>query len=597
MLSGIRIGLRLRLTAAFAAVAVTSFLSAGYFTVHRSYKALKLQKQQDELVMAKNISAQVQDVLIKAKQTIELLAQYPAIKSMDVARQQEALTSVTQVTELIDGMIIVDLKGNILVLDKSGPDVSHLIPDSPYQQFVALVKKTGKVQFLKIYKSKTGDVAAAINAPIYHGGKMAGVLSGGILLTKHDLGGIARIRIGRSGYAYIVDGQGHVVADPQTEKLLENVSANTAVRELLDKREGVTEFINQEGVQVLAAFAPIKETGWGVVVSQLTSESYALADQILYFIAGVFFLSLAGALAIGVFFARRVAKPVDSLVQGVKQVAEGRLDLRITASRRDEIGELAEAFNNMTVKLKSHMDETTRAYAQVLQTQKQLAQSEKMAAIGQLTADLAHEIYNPLNIISGFSDYLIGKRLPEDVHRHLEDISRETYRCQKLVAELLNFAKPKELQRVPADINQLVQATLALVQNQIKSQGVVTEANFSKAMPSVSLDRDQIKQVLINLLVNACQAMPQGGTLSVRTARNNGHVEIAIQDTGTGIAAENLENIFHPFFTTKKNGTGLGLTISYALVKVHGGRIEVKSKPGQGTEFIIVLPVERAFDG
>lgn len=598
MISSMQFGLRLKLTAALIAAVVLTVVSAGYFTIRNSYQALKHQKQQDELVMAKNIAAQVDEVLSKAKQTVEALASHPAIQSMDASKQREALTLVTKVTELIDGILVMDLDGKKLVLDQAEPDTRRLLPESPYRQFVLPVRRAGAARFSEIYKSRTGEVTAAISAPIYQGTKLVGVIAGCIFPKNHSMGGIEGIRIGKSGYAYIVDAQGNIIVHPQKEKLLENFSANPAVQQLLKKREGVIEFLNQESLAVLAAFAPIQETGWGVVVRQPTSESYAYADHMLYFLTLVFFLSLAGALLIGVYMAKQIARPVTILVEGVRQVAEGRLDLKVPSVSRDEMGELAGAFNDMTAKLKRNTEETARAHQQVLQTQKQLAQSEKMAAIGQLAAGLAHEIYNPLNVISGFSDFLLEKPASDEQRKqHLEDISRETSRCQKLVAELLHFAKPKEPERVPSDVNQLVSETLTLLQSQAKSQGIDVEPRLSKDIPVLALDRDQIKQVVLNLFLNACQAMPEGGKLIVETSRVNGRMEIAVKDTGVGIKEENLGNIFNPFFTTKEHGTGLGLALSYAMVERHGGTIRVDSRPGEGSTFTVSLPVIGASNG
>jgi len=589
-----RFGIRLKLTAAFVSVAVGTVLSAGYFTIRHSYDALKRQKQQDELVMARNIAAQVDEVLGKAKQTIEALSEHPAVQSMDPSRQREALTIVTKVTELIDGILVQDLSGNILVLDQAEPDTRRLLPESPYQQLVAPVRNHGTAQFSEIYKSRTEEIAVAISAPVRRNGRLVGVLSGGILLKNHSMGGIEAIRIGKSGYAYIVDSKGNIIVHPQRERLLENLSANPPVQELLRKREGSIEFVNQEGIQVLAAFAPIQETGWGVVVRQPVSESYAFADQILYFLTWVFFLSLACAVAVGVFLAWQIARPLTALVQGARRVAEGELDTRIEVSGRDEIGTLAGTFNEMTQRLKRHMEATEEAHGRVLQAQRQLAQSEKMAAIGHLAAGLAHEINNPLNIVSGFAEYLLEKTPPQDPRRsNLEEIFRETGRCQRLVSDVLRFAKPKEPERAPTDVNILVEDTLALLKSQIKSGGIEVDARLSRDLPPLEADRDQLKQVLLNVCLNACQAMKDGGNLAIETGRRNGHIAVAVRDTGTGIPPAELRNIFNPFFTTKEDGTGLGLSLSYAMVEQHGGTIQVESRPNGGTTLTILLPLPK----
>lgn len=585
-------GIRLKLTAALITVAMVTGLSAGFFTIRHSYDALKRQKQQDELVIARNIAVQVDEVLGKAKQTIEALADHPAVRSMDPVRQREALTIVSKVTELIDGILVQDLAGNILVLDQAEPDTRRLLPESPYRQLVIPVKDLDGARFSEIYKSRTGEVAVAISAPIRRDGRLVGVLSGGILLKNHSMGGIEAIRIGKSGYAYIVDSKGNVIVHPQRERLLENLSANPPVQELLRKREGSIEFANKEGLKVLAAFAPIQETGWGVVVRQPTAESYAYADEILVILLGAFILSLLFAVGIGVFLAWKISNPVTALVLGARRVADGHLDTMIEVSSRDEIGTLAGTFNEMTRKLKSHMQATQEAHGRVLSAQRQLAQSEKMAAIGHLAAGLAHEINNPLNIISGFAEYLLEKSPPEDPRRsNIEEISRETGRCQRLVADVLRFAKPKEPERVPTDVNALVDETLALLQSRVKAGGITAEARLAGNLPRLQADPDQLKQVFLNVCLNACQAMTEGGRLEVETGRQDGHVRVVVRDTGSGIPPEHIQSIFNPFFTTKEDGTGLGLSLSYAMVEQHGGSMLVESRPGGGTDFTILLPL------
>ncbi len=593
-------GLRFKLTTAFFSLSALTVISLAYFTIQHSYRALKTQKQQDELVIARNISAQIDEVLGKAKSTISTLSSHGDIASGDGDKQSAALDIVTQVTELIDGIAILDLKGKIAAIDRSSPDTLEMLPPAAEtaRLLVEPVKTNPETQFSPIFRSRSGEIVVSIVAPIHKGGLVSGVLAGFIILKNHTMGGIERIRIGKTGYAYIVDSLGNVIVHPHKERLLENFLDNPAVSGLFDRKEGIIEFTNKDDVRVLAAFARIEETGWGVVVRQPTEESYAFAEQNLSFLVAVFLLSLAAALALGVYLARRISGPVTALMEGVNKVAAGDLDARMAVSSADEIGQLAGAFNDMTVKLRGHMEEVERAHAEVLKTQKQLMQSEKMAAIGQLAAGLAHEIYNPLNVISGFTELLLKQQSggTSESRRHLEEIYRETGRCQALIAELLRFAKPKQPDRAPADLGATLKETLSLVQAQARSQGVAVSLDLPEGLPEVVADRDQIKQVFLNLLLNACQAMPSGGELSARGYVAGGSVRFEIKDTGAGIDPRDLDDIFNPFFTTKADGTGLGLALSYAVVESHNGSLTVKSEPGKGAVFTLSLPLREPKD-
>lgn len=329
--------LRAKLVGALAAIAVLTTVLTGSFSLHFSFQSLKQQKQQDELAMVRNVAVQVDEVLGKAQKTVEALALHPAILSMDPRRQREALTLVTKVTELIDGIAAIDLSGRVLAMDGAEPATEGLLPPDVARYLVEGVRQGRGSHFSDVFLNKAGEPLVAINVPVKADGALRGVLSGVVHLKNHSLGGIEEIRIGKSGYAYLVDGNGDVLVHPQRRRLMENLRAHPPVRALLARREGVIEFTNQEGVPVLAAFAPIESTGWGVVVRQPTSESYAFAQRIRYVLSAVFLLSLVAALALGAHLARRIAGPVTELVRGVQRVTDGDLDARLRAEGGDEI--------------------------------------------------------------------------------------------------------------------------------------------------------------------------------------------------------------------------------------------------------------------
>lgn len=590
-----RFGLRAKLTAALIAVASFAVVFVGIATLRHSNEALKTQKQQDELAIARNLAAQIDEVLAKARQTVEALSLHPDVVSMDPVRQRHALNLVTGVTELIDGFIFSDAKGRVVVMDQAEPDSSRLLPASVFEQFVVPALRSRVTAFSEVYRTRTNEVAVAISSPIKRDGRALGILTAGILLDNHSMGGIEAIRIGKSGYAYIIDEKGNIIVHPQKERLLMSAAGRAPVHEFITRREGVIEFVNNEGVLVLAAFAPVKEAAWRVVVRQPAAESYSHAENLRLFLLLALVGSLLCAALVGVFLGWRISKPVDALARAVREVAGGRLDTRIPVTTDDEVGDLARTFNDMTERLLKSRQDAEAAHRQVLESEKHLARSERMAAVGQLAAGLAHEINNPLNVVSGFADFVLEKTALDDPRRQaLEDISRETVRCQKLVSQLLDFAKPKEPVRAPSDLNELVSDTTALLRAQAKTQGITLELRLAAGLPQVTLDRDQIKQSLLNLCLNSCQAMPDGGELTVETARSEKHVEIIVSDDGVGIPPEEIGRIFTPFFTTKDHGTGLGLAISYALVERHGGTLRVQSRPGEGASFTVSLPSEES---
>jgi len=229
--------------------------------------------------------------------------------------------------------------------------------------------------------------------------------------------------------------------------------------------------------------------------------------------------------------------------------------------------------------------------------QEQLLQSEKLASIGQLAAGVAHEINNPMGVILGFAQGIL-KTLSEDdpLRRPLTTIEKESLRCNRIVQNLLDFARHSEPTPHLTNINELINASCDLVEHQTSLQNVKLIKGYNSALPSIMADPNQLQQVFINIMLNAYQAMPDGGTLHIATRQVGSELQVIFTDTGVGIPPENVQNIFDPFFTTKEvgEGTGLGLSVSYGIVKAHGGDIEVESQAGKGTTFVIKLPLEKS---
>jgi signal transduction histidine kinase len=207
---------------------------------------------------------------------------------------------------------------------------------------------------------------------------------------------------------------------------------------------------------------------------------------------------------------------------------------------------------------------------------------------------VAHEINNPLTTILT-SAMLIQEDLEEgsEMHQELTIISNEALRCRKIVKSLLDFARQSQPLKKPDNLNDVIQESLVLTRKQANFKDVSLGAELADQLPSIAIDRDQIQQTIINLTLNAIEATSSGQKIQIasRYLKDKRAVEIRVSDTGEGISPENLDKIFDPFFTTKKNGTGLGLAITHGIIEQHGGTIEVKSTPGQGTQFFITLPV------
>jgi two-component system NtrC family sensor kinase len=232
--------------------------------------------------------------------------------------------------------------------------------------------------------------------------------------------------------------------------------------------------------------------------------------------------------------------------------------------------------------------------AELKQTQAQLVQSTKLAAIGELAANIAHEINNPLTTVLGFASF-IAERLPADdpTREELGLIQEEASRARDIVRDLLQFSRQRDFMPEPSDTNTVLEQVVAMVRRQGALNTITVTEAYGADLPMVEMDVPRIKQVFLNIINNAVYAMKDGGALTIRTTLDGGTVRIAFEDTGPGIPAEVLGRIFDPFFTTKPevSGTGLGLSVSLGIVQSHGGMIDVKSTVGAGTIFSVALPI------
>ena len=297
-------------------------------------------------------------------------------------------------------------------------------------------------------------------------------------------------------------------------------------------------------------------------------------------------LALVSLLAFVIFFiGERVVRPLARITRESEAVARGAFEQITTyGGHKNEIHHLVAAINRMMRELEKR--------------QAQLVQSRKIASIGTLTAGIAHEINNPINNISLILESLIedGDRMPDDERRRLyQDAMDQADRTSEIVKNLLEFSRASHPRMETVSLEELVDKTTRLIGNEMRLHNIRLLKQVVPGLPQIYLDKGGVQQVLLNLFMNAIQAMDDGGTLQVTVAQApSGHeIRIDVADTGPGIEAEIIDRIFDPFFTTKKEGvgTGLGLSVSYSIIKKHGGRMEVDSTPGQGTRFSIYLPM------
>jgi len=455
-------------------------------------------------------------------------------------------------------------------------------------------------------------MALVAAVPIVDSGRVLGVLYGGTLLNRsqeivdrvRDTVFQHEIYKGQSiGTATIFLKDIRVstnVVNPDGSRAIGTVASEEVTRSVLtegNKWTGRAFVVND---WYITAYEPIEDIlgqRVGMLYVGVLEAKYAdvrwkaLSLFILITIAGMAF-----AIGLGYMIADKISRPVQQLTKASLQVSQGNLKPEIGPISNSEIGVLQKTFQEMLTSIQER-DQRQRA-----ESETKLLQSEKQASIGKLAGGVAHEINNPLTGIFTFTHMLLKrKELPEEVRQDLETIAQETERVRKIVKGLLDFSRQTELDREPTDVNRLIRQTLSLVENQALIKGVSLNFEPGEGLPTVTLDRNQMQSVFLNIVINALDATDAGGSITVTSGvgvstskpGQNG-IEILFTDTGCGIPSENLNRLFDPFFTTKDigQGTGLGLSVSYGIVERHGGTIWVQSKVGKGSTFKVWLPTE-----
>jgi signal transduction histidine kinase len=292
--------------------------------------------------------------------------------------------------------------------------------------------------------------------------------------------------------------------------------------------------------------------------------------------------------------ANSIAAPIVKLERITNKINRGDFSEQIVVKGQDEIASLAQAFNLMELNLDNAMTSLEKIIEQLQQKQDQLVEAEKLAAVGKLAAGIAHEINNPLTSVLTFSNLMLEQCPPSDPrHEKLKLMARETNRARHIVRQLLNFGRDIVINPVRININQPVSEIVDSLKAQDAFKGIDLDLSYAEGLPDVNADPGQIGQVVMNMLLNAIHSITPPGRIGVSTRQNAKMIEIAFSDSGKGIPEEYLRKIFDPFFTTKETlkGTGLGLAVSYGIIKKHRGDITVESTVGKGTTFFVRLPV------
>ena len=393
-------------------------------------------------------------------------------------------------------------------------------------------------------------------------------------------------------YAYIFDDKGRIVGDFHedqsqlfstfTDELGQNIINSNATLVNTDYKKHILDISKP----VVLGHERLGGIRLGFDLNPIIQEMGEVTLRGVEISSAIFLVGLAIIFVITI----RMTRPLERLTMAAKRIEEGDLQYRVSIHRDDEIGSLATAFDQMT-------DRLMRRDAELKQSQSIIRRADRLSSLGMLTAGLAHEIRNPLVAIRTFTQLLPERYLDQEFRNSFQALAlKEIDRICGLVNDLLSFARPTAPNTSAQDVNEIVENIARILETEAKEQDVKILLHLADGLPKIFIDKEQIKQVCMNLILNAIQSIEGGGLVEASTHPfgengSRGFVQIEVRDTGIGIPEKDLENIFNPFFTTRKDGSGLGLSISHQIVKEHGGYIVVESQVGRGTSFFVRLPV------
>jgi len=393
-------------------------------------------------------------------------------------------------------------------------------------------------------------------------------------------------------YAYVFNAEGRIVADfHEMEEELFSVFTDEFGQRAIKSDETLVDVDHKKGIldvskPVILGHEKLGGIRLGFDLKPMFDEMKQVTVKALLIAAGIFLLGLLVIFGI----ASRMTSPIEQLTVAARHIEAGDLQYRVSLKRSDELGSLAAAFDQMAERI-MHRERELK------QSQDLIRRADRLSSLGMLTAGLAHEIRNPLVAIRTFTQLLPERYQDPEFRNSFQAVAlKEVDRICSLINDLLNFARPSTPNVSAEDINEIVEGIVRILETEAREKEVQIYRRLASSLPKIFIDKEQIKQVSMNIILNALQSIEGRGVVEVSTRlftknHSDQYIQIEIRDSGAGIPGGDLENIFNPFFTTKKDGGGLGLSISHQIVQEHGGYIVVESQVGKGATFFLNLPV------
>ncbi len=601
--------LQIRVTLVFLVASLVPLVTVSVFSVRTANKVIEdiVQNQLENVAAEKQVL--LERWIMERKADLEVLAGSTTVRNVDTDELAPYFELARDQYEVYRRFVIAGLEGETSY-DSSGPSGASYNNEVWFQRALGGEPHMSEAELGGDGKESVFRIATPVR-------DSSGQPKGGLcatVSTQAILERVLRVQLGESGECYLVDKAGTFLAHKEPRRILnESIAQSDSFTHIFGGADEQPIYEDYRGILVLGASRSLEGIDWYVVVEQDRDEAFFESDQLQRRIFIVVGLTVLGAVCLSALLAWYVASPIRSISEAARTVARGDFDHALCfaqTTRRDEIGALYVAFGHMADQLKDRQAlletrvglteaELQKVAAELKETVEAAARSERLAALGRLASGVAHEIRTPLTSLKLFLQSVQENiAFSPDDREDYQIAMRQVARIEKTINRFLDFARPQEPVISEFNFAQLAEEVLEVIRPRASHQEIEIAENITSETTCVRGDAHQLSEVLVNLLVNALDVMPDGGRLTVsvatEAAESNSTVPfwvlVKVSDTGPGIPQQDLDRLFEPFFTTKATGSGLGLAILKGTVESHGGSACVDTKLHVGTTFSIRLP-------
>lgn len=597
--------LRTKVMLIFLALAMVPLVVIGWFSLQITEKIILNMVIQQLENAAADKAAIVERWLDERKADMEVMANTSIVRSMNPDLIKPYLKLTRDKYGVYKDLAVANTYGAVICNTSESP--FPLPPDSAnFKDRFYMSEIT--------YAPEEKESSFYIAAPVFSSDKEITGTIYGLVGTNKIIFFVLNISLGQTGECYLVNEEGRFLAHKEPHRILtDNISQSESFKNIFQKRDRKKAYLDYRGIEVLGTFLNVAGTNWYIVVEQDKKEAFQGAATLKSIIYLTVLLCICSALALTWMISYNIISPIRRLSRYAEMIADSRIDQPVVKTqRKDEVGMLYRAFEHMYEKPRQRhdnlrqkvglKDEQLRQTDKILEKTRQIAErSEKFAAMGRMGAAVAHEIRTSLTSLKLYLES--AQELITQSAEDQEDFRiamKQVNRIESSVNRFLDFVKPEEMVFSLIDIPVLVEDVLHMIRPLASRQGCQTQKHLPAGLARISGDRKLLAEALVNLTVNSLEAMEENGILSISAQEDSFEsnncqkpcVRIDIRDTGSGIAENQMENLFEPFYTTKASGTGLGLPLVLNTIQSHGGTIGVQSTPGKGTVFSLYIPVE-----